>query len=91
MTGDQLELDGGVDGDRACAVDDHRAMKGIDPAVVGRDLADAAPFVERGDATSHPYCTILPIGSSRMPVAPWSFNAGMSTLISLLATTVSTA
>jgi hypothetical protein len=43
-------------------------MKWIRAAVGGGNCADAAMLVELGDAPLH--CTILLIGSSRMPVAP---------------------
>ena len=61
----------------------------------GLHPADAAVLVELGDTPLHdtPFhqCTILEMGSSMMSVAPWSFRAGMSVLMSDLGTTVSTA
>lgn len=58
-------------------------------AVISPSPARASNKVTVPRATS--YWTILAIGISRMPVAPWSFNAGMSVLMSCFATTVSTA
>ena len=65
------------------------AVVGDHPPVAGRlvELVDRAT-VEVG--LGH-QCTIFEIGSSMMSVAPWSRNAGMSTLMSDLGTTVSTA
>ena len=84
-----LELYGRAHLDRRGSVGNDRAMEGIDRLVGAGDLAEPAPLVERADAPLH--CTILAMGISRIPVAPLSFRAGMSVLMSCLATTVSTA
>ena len=60
------------------------------PAVVAGDGAEAAGLVEVGHAAVHQWM-ILEMGSSRMPVAPASFRAGIRTLIWFLGTTVSMA
>src|SRR5579884_1343879 len=75
------------------AVGDARAVEGIAGAVAVDDLAQAAALVEVLDPPApllHQW-TIFEIGSSMIPVAPWSLSAGMSVLISDLATTASTA
>jgi len=90
VTGRDLEAHRCARVDRASAVSDLRAVKGIRRAIVGCDFADAARLVECCDGSGC-HCTILAMGSSRMPVAPWSFSAGIKVLMSDLATTVSTA
>src|SRR5581483_4593520 len=63
------------------------------PAVHDDARAPAAALVEVLDppAPLRHQWTIFEIGSSMIPVAPWSLSAGMSVLISDLATTASTA
>src|ERR1700690_317269 len=80
-----LELNPGTDLDGAAAAGDARAVKRVHRRVVGGDLAEAAVLRELGYLSAH--CTILEMGISRMPVEPASFSAGMSVLMSLLATT----
>jgi len=73
LTGDDLEVDRGADGDGASAAGDAGGVEGIVGAVGGAQGAEAAAIVERGDGPPHGatrYWTILEIGSSRMPVAP---------------------
>ncbi len=92
-TGDDVELDRRPGRDPARPVGDGRCVERERRAVVRLDLPDPAAFVEGTDGAvpMGGQCTILAIGSSMMPVAPCSFSAGMSVLISALATTVSTA
>jgi hypothetical protein len=91
--GNDVELDGRTRRDPARPVSDGRGMERECPSVIRLDLPDPAAFVEGTDdaVPIGGQCTILAIGSSMMPVAPCSFSAGMSVLISALATTVSTA
>src|SRR5690242_6047014 len=79
--------------DRARAVGDAGAVERIARTVTADDLAEAATLLEQLDAPAplvHQW-TIFEIGSSMIPVAPWSFSAEMSVLISDFATTASTA
>ena len=96
MSGAKLEGHRSAGGNRARSIGDLGAVE--EPAFASRlHPADAAFLVELGDAPvdgmriPHPQCTILEMGSSMMSVAPWSFRAGMSVLMSDLGTTVSTA
>src|SRR5262245_25825039 len=66
-------------------------MKRQHLTIDGGDLAETSIEVERSHRCAHHQAMILEIGNSKMPVAPASFNAGMSVLIWSLATTVSTA
>src|SRR5262249_40359606 len=89
----QAELHRGVGRDRASAVGDGRAVEGEVQATTRLHLAPTDVLVEARDATRVRglHGTILEIGSSMMPFAPRSSSSGMSVLISLFATTVSTA
>ena len=58
----------------------------ISPSPTASSKASTGPRAGAG-----PQWTILEIGSSMMSVAPWSFSAGMSVLMSDFGTTVSTA
>src|SRR5204862_6405029 len=80
-------------GDPAAAVCDRRGVERENVAVFTRDLAQAAALVKCADRTVATVCqwTILAMGSSMMPEAPWSLSVGMSVLISDFATTASTA
>ena len=66
-------------------------------AVGRRDLAEAALLVERRDGPGagavrrHGQWTIFDSGSSMMSLAPASLRAGMSVLMAVFSTTVSTA
>ena len=76
----------------AGAVGDHRAVERDRPSSSSAVISPSPRC--SSNALTLPvtyYCTILAIGISRMPVAPLSFRAGMSVLMSCLATTVSTA
>ncbi len=85
----------GADCDGPGAIGDVEAVKAKDfPTVEHFHRPPADLAIELGDDGIHlesGHGTILEMGSSMMPVAPASFSAGMSTLISALGTTVSTA
>ena len=75
-------------------------MERQDVSVIRDDRSQSAPLVELLDDTHAKFerwhrstrqWTILASGSSMMSVAPASLSAGMSVLITDLATTVSTA
>ena len=94
QAGFDVKLDRCLHRDPAAAAHDRGGMERERPSVLARDLAYAATFVERGDApapATRDQWTILAIGSSMMPVAPCSLSAGISVLISDLATTASSA
>lgn len=77
----------------ARAVGQFDAVKWKAPAVTALHLAETDCCVECNHRAGV-RCThgmILEMGSSRIPVAPASFNSGMSVLICVLETTVSTA
>ncbi len=100
------ERDPASDGDPPASVCDRSAVEGEPSTAPRLDAAESASLViGRDPPVSHDPCpagdyvcevrvrqwTILAIGSSIMSVAPRSFSAGMSTLISDLGTTASTA
>ena len=88
------EFDLHTDRDGAGTVGDGGAVERVATRAVAfdLDLADAPVLVERDDPSAHGgQWTIFAIGSSMIPLAPASLSAGMSTLMSLLGTTVSTA
>ena len=88
--GDDLEGDGGADLDRAGAVGDGRAVERIGRAVSAVTTPSPRGSSNSVTVASHQW-TILASGSSMMSLAPASFRAGMRVLMSVLATTVSTA
>src|SRR6476619_5160908 len=92
-TGDQAELHRGVGADGAGAVGDGRAVERKAHPAPRLDLPATDVVVEARDPARVDglHGMILEIGSSMMPLAPRSSSSGMSVLISLLATTVSTA
>src|SRR4051794_3633782 len=100
MTGDDVEGHGGLHADGARPVGDPGAVERELRAVRALDRAQAAPLVEGHDPPGHQliHCvvhstvhalrqwTIFAIGSSMMSDAPASLSAGISVLISDLAT-----
>src|SRR5262249_21188647 len=89
----EAEVDGRVGRDGAATAGDGGAVEREVHAAACFHLAPANVLVEARDAAGVAgfHGTILEIGSSMMPLAPSSSSSGMRVLISLLATTVSTA
>ena len=78
-----------VDGPRP--VGNRRAVKAVLGPVLGPHRPEPGVLVEGDHLAASGQWMILDSGNSMMSVAPWSFNAGISVLISFLGTTVSTA